>query len=146
MSNNSCLLSMQIKNDTCESGCWWMIAVSKIPWEIFGIFKLLLSNRLIVITDSETTQASLLTHWDQVTHICVGKQPTHGSNNGLWPGRSEAIIWTSAGILLIGPLGTNFSEMLIGIQTSSFTKMHLKIAPILSRTQCDTIGIILQRE
>ena len=40
-----------------------------------------------------------------------------GSDNGLSPGRRQAIIWTNAGILLIGPLGTNFSEILIGIQT-----------------------------
>ena len=27
---------------------------------------------------------------------------------GLLPGRRQAIIWTNAGILLIGPLGANF--------------------------------------
>ena len=30
---------------------------------------------------------------------------------------ANAIIWTSAGILLIGHLGTDFSEILLGIQT-----------------------------
>ena len=35
-----------------------------------------------------------------------------GSDNGLAPDRRQAIIWTNAGILLIGPLGTNFSEIL----------------------------------
>ena len=39
-----------------------------------------------------------------------------GSDNGLSPGRRQAIISTIVGILLIGPLGTNFSEILIGIQ------------------------------
>ena len=39
------------------------------------------------------------------------------SDNGLSPGRRQAIIWTNAGILLIGPLGTNFIDILIGIQT-----------------------------
>ena len=48
-----------------------------------------------------------------------------GPDNGLSPGRRQAIIWTSAGILLIGPLGTNFSEILIGIQIFSFKEMHL---------------------
>ena len=38
-----------------------------------------------------------------------------GSDNGLSPGRRQAIIWTNAGILLIEPLGTNFSEILIEI-------------------------------
>ena len=50
-----------------------------------------------------------------------------GSNNGLSPGQRQAIIRTNAAILLIGPLGTNFSEILFGIQTFSFKKMHLNM-------------------
>ena len=53
----------------------------------------------------------------RVTHICVGKLTIIGSDNGLSPERRQAIIWTNAGILLIGPLETNFSEILIEIQT-----------------------------
>ena len=68
------------------------------------------------------------THWGRVTHICVGKLTIIGSVNGLSPGRRQAIIWTNAGILLIGPLGTNFSEILIEIDTISFKKMHLKMS------------------
>ena len=66
-----------------------------------------------------------LTHWGRVTHICVSKHTIIGSDNGLSPGRRQAIIWTNAGILLIGPWGTNFSEILIGIQAFSFKKKHL---------------------
>ena len=51
-----------------------------------------------------------------------------GSDNGLSPGRGRAIIWTNAGILLIRSLGTNLSEISIGIQTFSFKKMHLKMS------------------
>ena len=69
-----------------------------------------------------------LTHWGRATHICVGKLTIIGSGNGLSPGRRQAIIWTNAGILLIGPLGTNFREIFIGIQTFSFKKMHLKMS------------------
>ena len=43
-----------------------------------------------------------------------------GSGNGLSPGRRQAIIWTNAWILLIGPLGTNFSEVLVEIDSFSF--------------------------
>ena len=50
-----------------------------------------------------------------MTHICVNKLTIIGSDNGLSPGRRQAIIWTNAGILLIGPLGTNFPEILIEI-------------------------------
>ena len=71
---------------------------------------------------------NVLTHWGRVTHICVGNLTIIGSDNGLSPGRRQAIIWTNAGILLIGPLETNFSEIQIGIQTFSFKKMHLKMS------------------
>ena len=68
----------------------------------------------------------VLTHWGRVKHICVGKLTIIVSDNGLSPGWRQAIIWTNAGILLISPLGTNFSEILIRIQIFSFKKMHLK--------------------
>ena len=70
----------------------------------------------------------VLTHWGRVTHICVSTLTTIGCDNGLSPGRRQAIIWTNARILLIGPLGTNFSEILIEIYTFSSTKMHLKMS------------------
>ena len=69
-----------------------------------------------------------LTHWGRVTHICVSRLPITGSDNGLAPGRRHTIIWTNAGILLIGPLRTNFSENLFEILTFSFTKMRLKVS------------------
>ena len=61
-----------------------------------------------------------LTHWGRVTHICVNKLTIIGSDNGLSPGPRQAIICINAGILLFGPLKTNFSEILIEIQTFSF--------------------------
>ena len=70
----------------------------------------------------------MLTHWGRVTHICVGNLTIIGSDNGLSPGRRQAITWTNVGILLIGPLGTNFSEILIEIHTFSFKKIHLKMS------------------
>ena len=69
-----------------------------------------------------------LTHWGQVTHICVSKLTIIGSDNGLSPGRRQAIIWTNAGILLIGPMGTNFSEILIEIRTFSLKRIRLKMS------------------
>ena len=67
-----------------------------------------------------------LTHWGRVTHICVVKPNIIGSNKGLSPGRRQAITWTNDGILLIRPLGTNFSEILIEMHTFSFKKMRLE--------------------
>ena len=72
--------------------------------------------------------AILLTHWGRVTHICVGNLTIIGSDNGLSPGRRQAIIWTNAGILLIRTLGTNFSEIFTEVHTFSFKKMHLKMS------------------
>ena len=69
-----------------------------------------------------------LTHWSRVTHIYVSKLTIIGSHNGLSPGRCQAIIWTNAGILLIEPLGTNFTEILIEIHTFPFKKIHLKMS------------------
>ena len=71
-----------------------------------------------------------------MTHICVDNLTNFGSDKGLSPGRRQAIILTNAGISLIGPLGTNFSEILIGIQTFSFTKMHLKMSSAKWRPFC----------
>ena len=69
-----------------------------------------------------------LTHWGRVTHICVDKLTIIGSDNGLSPGRRQTIIWTNVRILLIGPLGANFSEILIAFQTFSFKKVHLNVS------------------
>ena len=71
---------------------------------------------------------NLLTHWGQVMHICISKLTIVGSDNGLSPGRHQTIIWTNVGILLIGLLGTNFSEILITVHTFSWKKILLKIS------------------
>ena len=63
-----------------------------------------------------------------MTHICVSKLAIIGSDNGLSPGRRQAIIETNVGIWLIRLLGINFSEILIGIHTFSFKKIHLKMS------------------
>ena len=69
-----------------------------------------------------------------MTHICVSKLSILGSDNGLSPGRRQAIIYTNAGILLIWPVGTNFSEILIDwyifIQENAFQNVVWKMAAI----------------
>ena len=85
-----------------------------------------------------------LTHWGRVTHICVGKLTTIGSDNGLSPGRRQAIIWNKAGILLIRNLGTNFSEILSEIYTFSFKKIHLKMSSGKWRPFCLGLNVLRQ--
>ena len=86
----------------------------------------------------------LLTHWGRVTHICVSNLTIIGSDNGLAPARRQAIIWTNAGILLIGPCGTNFSEILIGIQTFSFKKIRLKMSSAKFRPFCLSLNVLME--
>ena len=71
-----------------------------------------------------------------MTHICVGNLTINGSDNGLSPGGRQAITWTNVGILLIGPLGTNFSEMLIENYTFLFKKINLKMSSGKWRPSC----------
>ena len=57
-----------------------------------------------------------------MTHIYLSKIIIIGSDNGLSLGRRQAIVWTSAGILLIEPLEINLSE----VNTIPCTQIHLK--------------------
>ena len=85
-----------------------------------------------------------LTHWGWVTHICVDKLTITVSDNGLSPGRRQAIIWTNARILLTGPLGTNCSEILIEIDTFSFKKIHLKTLSAKWRPFCLGLNVLIK--
>ena len=90
-----------------------------------------------------------LTRWGREMHLCFSKLTIIGSHyNGLSPDWCQAIIWTIPGILPIGHVGTNFSEILIEIQTFSFKKMHLKMLSakwrlsILSRPECVNVSYV----
>ena len=85
---------------------------------------------------------NMLTHWGRMTHKCVDKLTIIGSDNGLSPWWRQAIIWTNAGILLIWPLATNFNEILIGIHTFSFKKMHLKMSSVEWRPFCLGLNVL----
>ena len=78
----------------------------------------------------------ILPHWGRVTHICVSKLTIIGSDNGLSPDRRQAIIWTNAGLLLTGPFGTNFSEILIEILPFLFKKIRLQASSAKRRPFC----------
>ena len=77
-----------------------------------------------------------------MTHICIGKMTIMGPNNGLSPGRCQAIIWTNAGRLLIGPSGTNFSEILIEIIIFPSNKIHLKVSSAKRRPFCLGLNVL----
>ena len=94
-------------------------------------------------SDLRSLNCQFLTHWGRVTHICVSKHTIIGSDNGLSPDRRQAIIWTNAGLVLIGPLGTNFSEILNEILTFSFKKMRLKVSSAKRRPFCLGLNVLL---
>ena len=83
-----------------------------------------------------------LTHWGRATHICVSKLAIIGSDNGLLPGRHQAIVWTSDEVLLIWPLGTNFSDIFSKIHTFSFKKMYLKTSSAKWRPFCIGLNVL----
>ena len=94
------------------------------------------------------TWKSCLSHWGQVMYKCIRKLTIIGSDNGLSPGQRQAIIWLNAGILLIRPLRTNFSEILnrisyIFIQENAFEKVIWKRGAILYRPQCVNTAAII---
>ena len=80
-----------------------------------------------------------LTHWGRVTHICVSKLTIIGSDNGLSPGLLQAIIWTNAEILFIGPLEKlqwNLNQnSYVFIQENVIERVDCEMAAILSGPQ-----------
>ena len=60
------------------------------------------------------------------SNIYVSRKKSIDSDNGSSPAWRQEIICTNIGILLIGSLGTNFSEILIENYTFSLRNMHWK--------------------
>ena len=96
----------------------------------------------IILCEMGSCWERTLTHWGRVTHICINKLTIIGSDNGLSPGRRQAIIWTNAGLMLIGPLETNFSEISIEILTFSFKKTRLKVSSAKRRPFCLGLNVL----
>ena len=103
------------------------LVTSKLSWNVSAWWRMIIKHWF---NQSNFSQIDLSpsTHWGRVTHICVSDLTSIDSDNGLSPGRRQAIIWTNAGIMLIWNLGTNFNELLSEIHTFSFKKMHFKMS------------------
>ena len=80
-----------------------------------------------------------LTRWGR---ICVDILTIIASDNGLWPGRRQAIISTSAGILLNWPWGSKFSEFKINI---FYQNWYIFIHENARETFVGEIAVILSR-
>ena len=79
--------------------------------------------------------ASYLTYWGRDTHMCVSNLVIICLDNGVSPGRRQAIISTNADIFLIRPLTSHFSQRFVEI-IFLFKKMPWKMVVILYRPQC----------
>ena len=79
-----------------------------------------------------------LTHWGRVTHICVSDLTIIGSDNGLSPGRRQAIIRTNAvNKTLRNKLQWNWNRNSnIFIEENAFESVVCEKAAIMSRPQC----------
>ena len=119
----------------CESWKQWLPI--KYPFEGSDIRFYNIGN----IPSGEANERKL-SHWGRVAHICVSKLNIIASDNGLSPDRWQAIIWTTAGILFIGLLGTHFSEILIEIYTSPFKKMHVQMLSAKRRPFCLGVNVL----
>ena len=78
--------------------------------------------------------------------VCVGKLAIIAADNSLAPDRRQTTIWNNAGIfciLLVGPLGTNFSEILIKIHAISIKKMHSKMSFGKWRPFCLSFNVLI---
>ena len=98
--------------------------------------------RTIEFSSDSNSFDALLTHWVRLTHICVSTLTITGSGNGLSTDRRRPIIWINAGILLIGPIGTIISEILIDIHTFYFTKMHLNRSSLKRWPSCLGLNVL----
>ena len=98
---------------------WTML----VYWQLESWLKKLQSDSVMPIFP--------LTHLGRVTHKCVSKLTIIGSEI-----TGSAIIRNNAGLLSIGPLGTNFINLYIFIQENKFKSVVWKMAAVLPRPQC----------
>ena len=70
-----------------------------LHWKLsIEMINLLLHNRHLIAYEASTCEENcVLTHWTWLMHISVSNLTIIGSDDGLSPGRRQAIIWTNAG-------------------------------------------------
>ena len=87
----------------------------------------------------------MLSYTFSIFYYEIEKRKTKGRyiHGPLSPDRRQAIIWTNAGLLLIEPLGTTFSEILIELLTFSFKKMRSKVSSAKWRPFCLSLNVLI---
>ena len=115
----------------------------KVTGQLFNLIKFSVTEIVLIqiqhhITEHFFSKSSQLI---EVMHICITYLTIIASDSGLLLSQRQAIIWTSALILLIWPLRTNFSEKFnqssyIFIHENAFKYVVCEKAAILSQPQC----------
>ena len=120
----------------------WPFSLERAPRSLTTMVKLQIPNMDYFWHNTDEashwpTPSIMLTHWGRVMHIYDGKLTIIGSDNGLSPGRRQAII--NASILSIGRFGISFSKfnrnVNIFIQENAFEYVLWKMAASFSRLQ-----------
>ena len=121
------------------SWCW--CRRSRCNWSMFTRCFSYFCAMARDVKGSQSLWPIQLTHWCRLTHICISKLTTIGSDNGLSPDRHQAIIWTSARFCQLNPweqTSVKFHRILyIFIDENAFEIVVWKLAAILPRPQCD---------
>ena len=119
-----------------------LIIISHYPYQCWITDNWTFSINFSQIQNNIWNKTVFSTHWGWVMQICVSNLTIIGPDNGLSPGPCQAIIRTNAGILLIEPLWTNFSEISIKIHTFSINEMHLKMSSGKWRPFCLGLNVL----
>ena len=95
---------------------------------------------LLTIAHTCIGRALSSTHSDRVMHICVRKLTIIRSDNGLSPGRHQAINWTNVGTLSIGQVEQtsvkSYRNSYIFIHKNVLENVVRKLATVLPRPRC----------
>ena len=76
-------------------------------------------------------------------HLCVNKLGPNLLVNDRSRNRCQAIIWSNPIIVLIGSLGTNFSETWTETHRFSFTEINLKVSSARYRPSCVRFNVVI---
>ena len=112
---------------------WWQTGVS---WYV------LLLSRWFLACNLTNNVSECSTHWGRMTHICVTSLGHHWFRKWLSPVLRQAIIWTIAGISLIGPFGPNFSEIWSEVHSLSCKTMLSKMSSAKCRLFCLGLNVL----
>ena len=128
------IFTQMIKRPTCRTRQFETMFMTETALILIQISQEFVPKVRVSLKHIRVTDPTDLTHWGRMTHICMCKLSIIGSDNGLSPGRRQAIIRTNAGILVIGSLWATLNESLIEMCKFSFKKIHFKMS--FCRPQC----------